>query len=119
MKKKFLTWLLTSVVLMLLIPLLVVTFVNSDAGMAVCFLLFYAINPLYFVILGMVAGKNVKALWMMPALSAILFLMGTWIAFDPGETAFIMYAIIYLIIGVITLILSRRVIFHNKIKKNN
>ena len=85
---------------------LVVTFVKGDAGMAVCFLLFFAVNPLYSVINGAFAGKDVKHLWSLPVISAVLFLIGTWIFFDMGETAFILYAAVYLVIGIMAMLIS-------------
>ena len=36
---------------MLMFPWLAVAFVKGDAGMAVCFLLFFAVNPLYSVLI--------------------------------------------------------------------
>ena len=85
---------------------LAVTFVKGDAGMAVCFLLFFAVNPLYSVLIGVFAGKDVKHLWSLPVISAVLFLIGTWIFFDMGETAFILYAAVYLIIGIMAMLIS-------------
>ena len=60
MKKNIILWLAASVAVMLAFPWLAVTFVKGDAGMAVCFLLFFAVNPLYSVIIGAFAGKDVK-----------------------------------------------------------
>ena len=74
--------------------------------MAVCFLLFFAVNPLYSVLIGVFAGKDVKHLWSLPVISAVLFLIGTWIFFDMGETAFILYAAVYLIIGIMAMLIS-------------
>lgn len=91
---------------MLAFPWLAVTFVKGDAGMAVCFLLFFAVNPLYSVLIGAFAGKDVKHLWSLPVISAVLFLIGTWIFFDMGETAFILYAAVYLIIGIMAMLIS-------------
>ena len=62
MKKRVVLWLVVSAIIMLVLPWLAVTFVKGDAGMAVCFLLFYAINPIYSVIIGAVAGKDIKHL---------------------------------------------------------
>ena len=106
MKKNIILWLAASVVVMLAFPWLAVTFVKGDAGMAVCFLLFFAVNPLYSVIIGAYAGKDVKHLWSLPVISAVLFLIGTWIFFDMGETAFILYAAVYLIIGIMAMLIS-------------
>ena len=95
-----------SAVIMLLFPFLAVTFVKADAGMAVCFILFYAVNPVYTVVIGIFAGKNIKRLWSLPIISSILFLTGAWLLFDMGEIAFIMYAVIYLILGMLAMLAS-------------
>ncbi len=106
MKSKILVWLLLCVVFMIMVPWLAVSFLKGDAGMAVCFFLFYALYPLFATILGMVSGRNIRRMWFMPFIAAILFLIGAWIFFDINELAFIMYAGIYLIIGIIVMLLS-------------
>ena len=106
MKKNIILWLAASVVVMLALPWLAATFVKGDAGMAVCFLLFFAVNPLYSVLIGAFAGKDVKHLWSLPVISAVLFLIGTWIFFDMGETAFILYAVVYLVLGIAAMLIS-------------
>ncbi len=99
MKQRFLRWLAASAVIMLLLPFLAVTFVPGDGAMAVCFLLFYLINPVFSLVAGSCAGRNWKRLWFLPVLSALLFLVGTWIFLDMGEPAFLLYAAVYLILG--------------------
>lgn len=74
--------------------------------MAVCFILFYAVNPMYSIIMGIEAGKNVRSMWSLPIISSVLFLLGTWVFFDISEITFILYAGIYLVIGLAALILS-------------
>ena len=106
MKKDFIIWLVISIVIMLLFPFLAVTFVKGDAGMAVCFILFYAVNPIYCVVIGTFAGKDIKRLWSLPIISSILFLAGTWLLFDMGEVAFIMYAVVYLVLGLLAMLVS-------------
>ena len=106
MKKNIILWVEVSAVVMLVFPWLAVTFVKGDAGMAVCFLLFFAVNPLYSVIIGAFAGKDVKHLWSLPVISAVLFLIGTWLFFNMGETAFILYAAVYLVIGIMAMLIS-------------
>ena len=103
MKKNIILWLAVSAVVMLMFPWLAVTFVKGDAGMAVCFLLFFAINPIYFVVTGIFAGKD---LWSLPVISVALFLIGAWIFFDMGETAFVLYAVVYLVLGIVAMLIS-------------
>ena len=106
MKKNIILWLAVSAVVMLALPWLAVTFVKGDAGMAVCLILFFAINPIYSVAIGVFAGKDVKHLWSLPIVSAALFLIGTWIFFDIGEMAFVLYAVVYLALGIVTMLIS-------------
>lgn len=55
MKKNIILWLAVSAVVMLALPWLAVTFVNGDAGMAVCFLLF----SLFGIVYPMKMGKAI------------------------------------------------------------
>lgn len=88
---------------MILLPFLVVTFVKGDNGMAICFILFYAINPLFSIYLGYKADK-----WIYPVVNSLLFLVGTGIFFDIGEIAFVYYAMVYLILGLITMFIKNK-----------
>lgn len=106
MKKNIILWIAVSAVVMLMFPWLAITFVKGDAGMAVSLLLFFAVNPLYSVIVGVFAGKNIRHLWGLPVISAVLFLIGTWIFFDMEETAFILYAVVYLVLGIVVMMIS-------------
>ncbi len=106
MKQNIIFWSVSSVAVMLALPWLAVTFVKGDAGMAACFLLFFAVNPVYSVIIGAYAGKDIRHLWSLPVISAALFLTGTWIFFDMGETAFILYTAVYLALGIAAMLIS-------------
>lgn len=88
-----------AVLIMLGLPWAAVTFAPGDAGMAICFLLFFAVDPVYAVIVGCLAGRDVRKLWFQPLLTALLFLAGTWVMFDMGEPAFVRYALVYLALG--------------------
>ena len=106
MKKRVVMWVAASAIIMLVLPWLAVTFVKGDAGMAVCFLLFYAVNPIYSLIIGAFAGKYIKHLCSLPFISSVLYLFGVWIFFDMGEIAFIMYAAVYLALGMAAMLIS-------------
>ena len=116
MKNNFILWFIISAVIMLALPWLAVSFIKGDGGMAVCFILFFAINPIYSVIMGVFAGKNVKRLWGMPVISTVLFLLGSWIFFSMGEKAFILYAGVYLILGIAAMAVS--MIIHRKSQRD-
>lgn len=106
MKKRLTGWLLGSAVVMILLPWAAVTFVESGAGMAASLLLFFVIDPIYAMAAGSFAGRTVKELWSVPIITAILFLLGAWIAFDMGEGGFVLYAGVYLAIGLASMFIS-------------
>ena len=103
--KKFIIWTISALILMLGFPWLSVTFAGSS-GMAVCFILFFAINPTFSVLCGWSAGKNIKQLYALPIITAGLFISGAWLFFEMGELAFLLYCSCYLIIGIISMLIS-------------
>lgn len=104
--KKIVLGLTVSALIMFVLPWLAVTFVKGDGAMAVCFLLFYAVNPIFSVVMGVFAGRNAGTLWSLPFFSSVFFLAGTWLFFDMGETAFIVYTSVYLILGTAAMLIS-------------
>lgn len=115
--KKIVFWLIVSVVIMLAFPWLAVTLVKGDDGMAVCFILFFAVNPIYSVCVGAYAAKNMKKFWALPIITALFFLIGAWLLFDIAETTFILYALAYLLLGMIAMLISMFV--KQKIKRKH
>ena len=51
------------------------------------------------------AGKDSKRLWPLPIVGAGLFLAGAWLFFAMGETAFLLYCVCYLMIGMIAMLM--------------
>ena len=103
--KKLLIWTGAAAVLMLICPWLTVTFAGIS-GMAICFLLFYGVNPLFCAVCGVVAGQNIRRLWPLPILSPALFLAGVWLFFEMGEPDFLLYAACYLGLGTVCMLAS-------------
>ena len=91
--------LLSSIVVMVLLPWGATAFLPGDAGMAACLVLFFAVNPAHSLAMGLAASTDCKKLWGIPVLSAAFFLGGVWAFLDGGEAAFIYYAIGYLLLG--------------------
>ena len=84
---------------MFVIPFITVKVVRSDAGMAVCFILFYAVDPLLSAVIGWLSANDFKNRWFMPIVNAAAFLISTWILFEMGEIAFVIYSLMYLGVG--------------------
>lgn len=105
-KKQLIIWIGMTLAVMFILPFAVARLASECAGMALCMMLFLVINPIYSIILGIVAGRNIKLLWNLPLISAVAFLAGAWLFFDAHEPCFIAYAAIYLCIGLIAMFLS-------------
>ena len=116
MKVRLTICFLISVLIMLGFPCLAVTLAPADAGMAICLLLFYIVNPIYSVALGCVAGKDIKKFWILPLISTVLFLIGVGIFFTMSEPLFFVYAGAYLVLGMVAMLIASRVNrgIHNK-----
>lgn len=112
--KKILRWTTGTAVLMIGCPWLAVTFAGS-AGMAVCFILFFTVNPAFSLLCGLAAGKALKKLWFLPFTTAALFLLGAWTFFSPLDGAFLFYAAIYL--GISLLAMTLRATFKRLLRR--
>ena len=91
----------------LLLPWLAVTLVPGDAGMAACFILFFAVTPRLAGGMGVLAGWRRQ--WWWPVCVAAAFLLGAWLWLAPGETAFLLYAGVYLTLGLAAMAVTRLV----------
>ena len=98
--KNFLKDIGIALVITFILPVIAVKFISADAGMAVCFMLFFALNPATSCIIGIVSGRNVKKNWYLILIMPIFFLAFSNVIFVV-DSAFIIYSIIYLVLGVI------------------
>ncbi len=103
---KILKWTALSAIVMLLFPLIAVTFVPSNAGMMIMMLMFLIINPIYYIVIGVVSSNDVKRMWVLPVVSSVLFLVGTYMFLGKNVSAFLMYALIYFIISMGSMFIS-------------
>ena len=103
--KKWLGWSAAALALMVGGPFLAVTLAGWEA-MGVCFILFFAANPLFCAVCGAFAGRDMKKLWSLPVVAAALFWAGVWLCFEMGELDFLWYSGIYLAIGLISMLIS-------------
>ena len=94
-----------SVIVGLLVPWVAVAFL-ADAGLAVCLIQFYVLEPAVSAWVGWRAGEDSGRMWCLPLASACFFLLGTWLQFEMGEPAFLLYAGVYLLLGAAAMIIS-------------
>lgn len=92
-------WTAVALLLFVILPWSICLSIHSDAAMAACFVLFYAIDPVFAIAAGMFAGKDPRRLWFVPVLIPVLFVLGSWLCFEWGDPAFITYGILYALLG--------------------
>ena len=100
-------------------PWAAVTFAPGDAGMAICFVLFFCINVLESFFVGIFSGMDVKGRWYLPPVNSAAFLLGVWTVFDWGNPDFQGYAIAYLALSVLTMLITIVVLRNIRKQLNN
>lgn len=86
------------------LPWAAVTFAPGDAGMAICFVLFFGVNSMCSLYAGIFSGLDVKHRWYFPMVNAGAFLLGVWTVFDWGNPDFYGFAIAYLAVAMVAMI---------------
>ena len=102
--KKSICAILAILTVMFGLPWAAVTFADHDAGMAMAFLLFFAIDPAFSLCLGIYSGLAVRRRWFLPAVNGAAFLLGVWTVFDWGNPDFYGYAVAFLAIGLASML---------------
>lgn len=116
--KKNVAALMAVLIVMFGFPWAAVTFAPGDAGMAICFVLFFGVNSTVSMFAGIYAGLNLKQRWFFPLVNAAAFLLGAWTVFDWGNPDFYGFVIAYLAIALVAM-LTTIVVVRNVRKELN
>lgn len=112
LKKKCTISFLLCFVCYLLIPFLAVTFAGM-AGMSICFILFFAADPLVCAIVGVITGTQVKRLWWLPVTAAAAMPLCFSLCVRGFVSELFIYSGFYVIIGLIamgiTCVITKRI----------
>lgn len=103
--KKTIYWIIASAVVLFLFPCLTVTYIQNDIGMAIYLVLLFAVNPVYSIIVGVVAGIEIKTRWILPISLPILHLIGIRYICGPGpkEISAYKYPACYFLVALIAM----------------
>ena len=101
------------------LPWAAVTFAPGDAGMAIMFVLLFGVNAMESLYVGIYSGMEVKRRWYLPAVNSAAFLLGVWTVFDWGNPDFQGYAIAYLAISLLTMLITIVVVRNVRKELNN
>ena len=99
---------------MLVLPMILLKFCAPEAAMSVSMLLFFALNPLTSLLIGLMSGTDIKRLFWLPLLNAALFPLLFAIAI--GEIVFdlYIYSAIYLAVGAVAMGISHLIAARKK-----
>ncbi len=105
--KKTLLLIAVSLLVMVAIPWASLALMPSPDMFFLFILMFFlGICPLYSIILGVLCGTEIKKRWYIPVISAFFYLASMWALMEPGEIAFAIYSAIYLVLSVISMLIT-------------
>lgn len=118
--RKIMCVVILMVVILFLLPIIVVNVATADAGLSLCLSLFFIVNPLASVACGIYSGLDIKKLWYLPIVFALIFLLSSSVIFAIGEFVFLVYSGAYLLIGYIAVLATYliKLITNTSIPKN-
>ncbi len=82
--------LLVSIFLFALVPMAGPFWLPSEAGMGFLLVTLYVVNPLYFIVLGVLTVRDIKANWFQPLLALALFIGFTRLIYGVFEPTLVM-----------------------------
>ena len=106
MKTKIMLFTAEVIVFMFLLPLAIISFSPADIGMGLCMILFFAVDPLLSIGIGILAGSEIKRTWWMPILNSLLFPLLFSLAVTEFISELFVYSLIYAGIGVVAMLLT-------------
>lgn len=104
MKTKIISTIIILMVTMLLIPLIIANCLETNIGIGWIFIFFFGINPIVSLGLGIIAGTDIRKLWWIPLLIAIVFPLLFGIIIKEIVWDLYIYSGIYLILSIIGMV---------------
>ena len=106
LKSKLILALTIELVVLPALPLVAVKLSDPLDTMGLMMILFFIVNPAASVTVNLFTGKDVKKLWWIPILFAIVFLSSYWVALEEIVWDLSIYAAIYMLLGFLTMAFS-------------
>ncbi len=107
--KKTLGLLVFTILLMVGCPYILSRMVDGSNGLALLFILLFMTNPVYSIMVGIAAGKDLLNCLYYPFVVAISFAAGYMITFETTDMGLLVYAAGYLILGYVSMFITYRV----------
>lgn len=95
------------------VPLAAVLF-TSHAGMAICILSFYVLNPIISVGIGVFAGFDIKKRWYASLFTGVVFIITAWSLFTVTEPLFLYYSAVYIVFSALSMLVTSLIVRRKK-----
>lgn len=95
---------ITLMITMLVLPVSIVKFAPADAGMALCFILFFAVDPFTILALSIMAGTELPKLWWVPVAGGVAFPLFFGVAVGEVVTELFVYSALYAVVGFLAML---------------
>ena len=104
------------IIVMLLFPLCAIMFVSPDASLIAILLMFYIINPMFSIVIGIVSGLEIKRMWWSSLLLPASFIASGYLILKTGHDCLI-YSLVYFILHFISMLITS-ILKYNKDRKS-
>ncbi|MBO5907153.1 MAG: hypothetical protein J6Q85_03270 [Clostridia bacterium] len=115
--KRIITFFVSSLFTLFALPILALNLLRPIDVLGGLLGLMFTINPLVSVWLGALSGKDIRHLWWFSPTFSILFLLGFWLSIGQIVLDLTIYACIYMVLGLVSLVISN--IVCSKINSKN
>ena len=106
LKSKLTITSIIELVVLLILPLTLINLAQPHETMGVMMAFFFAINPVSSITVCLFVGKDINKLWWLPISFAIIFLISYWITLQDVIFDLVIYAVIYVLLGFLTMVIS-------------
>ena len=92
-----------SILIMILMPYMNVTFSSNDTGMLIFIVSLLILNPIWAIVTGLVAGQQIRLCWYFPFLMDLFFIIGYMKIFRRDYNSYLFYIGLYTAIALLTM----------------
>lgn len=117
LKTKVIVILASIILFMVSIPILIIRLASNEISLGFTFVLFFAICPVLEITLGIISGTDIKKLFIVPFIIAILFPFSYALAIGEMVWELFIYSALYAICGTLVMLTTHLYLKYKQSKK--
>jgi len=103
MKNKILIYIITILLILLVIPFIAINTIKPNDGLGFLLLMFFIINPITSIFIGILSENDIKKFWWMPIAFSTFFPLLYVITLKELVMDLYLYSIGYLVLGLVSM----------------